>query len=150
MRSCFVFITLALCPACGSTSPPAGPYVNAVTPPEIENPPLACETADASCSCAPSDAGEGGAPSASPTACDQETFADASCCIGPDYPFAGNCTCGYAACMTGYSHVPSCSNPPASYDAGTCSPATCGGMSCGGGYCCTSSCVGGMCMSSCS
>jgi len=107
----------------------------------IPVPALACKTVGASCTCTPAEAGTA-------ASCDDAIVPKGHCCAGPDYPYAGDCTCSGAAC-DGSAAVPSCSSPPAYIEAGVCDPATCGGSSCAGGYCCTSSCVNGACQATC-
>lgn len=145
--ACVLGVAITASVACGSTTDDTSIDRDAGLPAVIETPPLACTATDGGCACEPSDAG---VLDASASLCGTGVAPDAACCAGPDYPFAGACACGAAACTDGGARVGSCSSPPAVVDAGSCDPAQCSGSSCGGGYCCTSSCQNGACQSTCS
>ncbi len=138
-------VVVAASSACGTTNTTS---VDAGLPPVIANPPLACSTDAGACSCMPAD---GGVIDASPSLCSDMVALDAACCAGPDYPFAGACTCSIHACGDGGGgRVSSCSSPPSTIDPGACDPSWCSGLACGGGECCTSFCQDGVCQQSCS
>jgi len=93
--ACVLGVAITASVACGSTTDDTSIDRDAGLPAVIETPPLACTATDGGCACEPSDAG---VLDASASLCGTGVAPDAACCAGPDYPFAGACACGAAAC----------------------------------------------------